>query len=214
MAHALQDFVFLKRTRALAAAAALVAGALAIVGVAVAQDGRAPQQAQGGLPEWPQDLFGALPEPPTDAPPAPVLDPRNPDAAKLQQPRDAFSALPADARGKPDWVRALREGLIQPRASVRGDQERMQLLELDVLMKNTAQMPYVKFPHGAHTQWLACANCHDGLFVPRAGANPTTMPKILAGESCGTCHAKVAFSAMFTCERCHSVPQPGQQQWW
>ena len=141
-------------------------------------------------------------------------DPANPDHAKLQQPKDSFSALPADARGRPDWMRALREGVIQPRASVRGDGPAMPMLDLDILMKNTAQMPYVKFPHNAHTQWLACTNCHDGLFVPKAGANPTTMPKILAGESCGTCHAKVAFTAMFTCERCHSVPQPGQQQWW
>jgi c(7)-type cytochrome triheme protein len=216
MAHALQDFLFLKHTRTLAAAAALVVGALAIVGCAVAQEGTPVAQAQapGGLPQWPQDLFGALPEAPTDDTPVPVHDPANPDDAKLQQPKEAFSALPADARGRPDWVRALREGLIQPRASVRGDGDAMQVLDLDILMKNTAQMPYVKFPHGAHTQWLACTNCHDALFVPKAGANPTTMPKILAGESCGTCHAKVAFTAMFTCERCHSVPQPGQQQWW
>ena len=214
MAHALQDFLFLKHTRTLAAAIALVAGALAIAGGAVAQEGGTPAQAQGALPQWPQDLFGSLPEPATESAPAPVHDPENPDYSKLQQPRDAFAALPADARGRPDWVRALREGAIQPRASVRGEQEAMQSLDLDILMKNTAQMPYVKFPHGAHTQWLACTNCHDALFVPKAGANPTTMPKILAGESCGTCHSKVAFSAMFTCERCHSVPQPGQQRWW
>jgi c(7)-type cytochrome triheme protein len=135
---------------------------------------------------WPQDLFGSLPEPPTDAPPPPVLDPANPDHGKLQQPQESFSALPGDARAaSPTGYAALREGLIQPRASVRGGPEAMQLLELDILMKNTAQMPYVKFPHAAHTPWLACTNCHDGLFVPKAGANPTTMPKILAGESCG-----------------------------
>ncbi|HET8745017.1 MAG TPA: c(7)-type cytochrome triheme domain-containing protein [Ramlibacter sp.] len=207
MAKALQDFLLARRARSLAAALALVTGALAIAGGAAAQ-------AQGALPELPEDLFGALPEPATEAgPPPPVHDPANPDHAKLQQPKEAFAVLPSDARGRPDWVRALREGAIQPRASVRGDAA-MQVLELDVLMKNTAQMPYVKFPHGAHTQWLACANCHDALFVPKAGANPTTMPKILAGESCGVCHAKVAFTAMFTCERCHSEPQPGQQRWW
>jgi len=165
--------------------------------------------------EWPPDLFGGLPEPPTESGPAPaVLDPTNPDGWKLQRPQEAFAPLPQDARGRPDWMRALREGLIQPRASVRGGPESMQALDLDIVMRNTAQMPYVKFPHGAHTQWLACSNCHDTLFVPKAGANPTTMPKILAGESCGVCHAKVAFTAMFTCERCHSVPQPGQKPWW
>jgi len=236
MARALQDFLLATRTRSVVAAFALVAGALAIAGAAVAQaqaqlqtpsqaqaQTQTPQQtpqqtqtpAQTALPEWPPDLFGALPEPASDdAPPPAVHDPANPDHGKLQQPKEAFSALPADARGRPDWVRALREGAIQPRASVRGGDDAMQLLELDILMKNTAQMPYVKFPHGAHTQWLACANCHDALFLPKAGANPTTMTRILAGESCGTCHAKVAFTAMFTCERCHSVPQPGQQRWW
>ena len=203
MARALQDFLLVK---SLVPALALVAGALAIAGAALAQGTEAPV--------LPQDLFGSLPEAPTEEAAPPVLDPANPDHARLQKPQESFGALPQDARGKPDWVRSLREGLIQPRASVRGDQEAMQVLELDILMKNTAQMPYVKFPHGAHTQWLACTNCHDGLFVPKAGANPTTMPKILAGESCGVCHAKVAFTAMFTCERCHSVPQPGQQRWW
>jgi c(7)-type cytochrome triheme protein len=50
--------------------------------------------------------------------------------------------------------------------------------------------------------------------VPKAGANPTNMTRIFQGESCGVCHATVAFTAMFTCERCHSVPQPGQKPWW
>jgi c(7)-type cytochrome triheme protein len=204
----MQDRVRFARSRrrtALAVAALFFAGASWVVGSAVAQV-TAPTLD-------PAELFGGTPDNGDDAPPPPVHDPANPDHAKLQQPQEAFSALPADARGKPDWVRSLREGLIQPRSSVRGGQE-MQVLELDVLMKNTAQMPYVKFPHGAHTQWLACANCHDALFQPKAGANPTTMPKILAGESCGVCHTKVAFTAMFTCERCHSVPQPGQQRYW
>lgn len=211
MARALQDFLLVKSSRAVLAGIALAAGALAIVGAAVAQEPAGVAQAT----ESPQDLFGSLPEPATEAgPPPPVLDPENPDHARLQQPAEAYAGLPQDARGRPDWVRALREGLIQPRASVRGEQEAMTVLDLDVLMKNTAQMGYVRFSHRVHTQWLACTNCHDGLFVPKAGANPTTMPKILAGESCGVCHAKVAFTALYTCERCHSEPQPGQQRWW
>jgi c(7)-type cytochrome triheme protein len=191
-------------------ALASVAAALAWTIVpAVAQDDGSRWKPQ--IPQWPGNLFGDLPEPPTESgPPPPVLDAANPDFPKLQVPQEAFSALPADARGKPDWVRALREGLIQPRASRDGKGKAMEVLDLDVLMQHTAQMPYVRFPHLAHTQWLACSNCHDGLFVPKAGANPTTMPKILAGESCGVCHTKVAFTAMFTCDRCHSVPQPGQ----
>ena len=190
-------------------AAALVRVALAALATALAVlFGAALAQ------EQPADLFGSLPEPPTEAPPpAPVIDPASPAAAALQSPGEAFAPLPADGRGKPDWVRALREGLVQPRSAVAGGQA-MPVLDLDVIMKNTAQMPYVRFPHGAHTQWLACTNCHDALFKPQAGANPTTMTRILQGESCGTCHGTVAFTAMFTCERCHSVAQPGQQPWW
>lgn len=199
-----------KRRTALAVAA-LCSCALWLAGGALAQDAQ-PWKVQ--LPQWPADLFGGAPEPPTDSTPQPVHDPANPDHARLQPAQEAFSVLPADAKGRPDWARALREELIHPRASKDGSGPAMTVLDLDVLMKNTAQMPYVKFPHQAHTQWLACSNCHDGLFVPKAGANPITMPRILAGESCGVCHTKVAFTAMFTCERCHSVPQPGQQKWW
>lgn len=159
-------------------------------------------------------LFGHFPETPTaPAAPAGVLDAANPQQAILQQPGEVLPTLPADARGRPDWMRAIRDGAIAPRADVGGTQ-RMQTLDLDILMKNTAQMPYVRFPHRAHTEWLACSNCHDALFVPRAGANPTSMARVLQGESCGTCHSSVAFAASFTCERCHSVPQSGQQRWW
>jgi c(7)-type cytochrome triheme protein len=182
--------------------ALLAAALLGLVGVALAQ-------------QQPADLFGSLPEPPTEAPPPPpAVDPASEGAALLQKPQDAFATLPRDARGRPDWAQALREGAIQPRASVRGGGAPMQSLDLDIVMKNTAEMPWVRFPHGAHTQWLACANCHDGLFLPKAGANPTTMTRILQGESCGVCHATVAFTALYTCERCHSVAQPGQKPWW
>jgi c(7)-type cytochrome triheme protein len=88
------------------------------------------------------------------------------------------------------------------------------VLELDIIMKNTAQMPFVKFPHEAHTMWLECSNCHDAIFAPKAGANAIDMTKIFRGEACGVCHTKVAFTAMYACERCHSVLQPGQKPWW
>ena len=81
-------------------------------------------------------------------------------------------------------------------------------------MKNTAEMPHVKFPHDSHTQWLACSNCHDKIFVPKAGANAINMTKIFQGEYCGVCHDRVAFTTMFACERCHSVLQPGAKAWW
>jgi c(7)-type cytochrome triheme protein len=188
--------------RAGAAALAFALALAGLVGAALAQQ----QQ---------PDPFGSLPEPPTETRPSPPsVDPASPAAGALQQPAEALVSLPRDGRGKPDWVRALREGAIQPRGTVADAGASMQALDLDVVMKNTAQMPWVRFPHAAHTQWLACGNCHDALFAPRAGANPTTMTRILQGESCGTCHGTVAFTALYTCERCHSVAQPGQKPWW
>lgn len=190
--------------RGRAAAAALVLALAGVLGAAVAQQ-PAPD---------PADLFGSLPEAPGDAGPVPVLDPSNPDHQRLQQAQEAFSALPLDARGKPDWVRALREGAIRPRTEAPPGGAALQSLDLDIVMRSTAQMPYVRFPHAPHSAWLACSNCHDGIFVPKAGANPTDMTRILRGESCGVCHTTVAFDAMYSCERCHSVPQPGQKPWW
>src|SRR5690349_8316891 len=52
---------------------------------------------------------------------APLHDPANPDAARLQRPSEAFAGLPRDKRGEVDWMQALREKRIQPRADVRGD---------------------------------------------------------------------------------------------
>ena len=193
--------------------AALIAVLIWLVGTALAQQG-GEAQAPGQEQEQPANLFGSLPEPPTEpAPAAPILDPANADYTRLQQPQEAFSTLPPDKRGKPDWMRALRENAIQPRSGLAGGPT-LPVLDLDIVMKNTAQMPFVKFPHQAHTMWLACSNCHDAIFVPKAGANAIDMTKIFRGESCGVCHTTVAFTAMFECERCHSVLQPGQQRWW
>jgi len=195
------------RQPARAAFAALAVALPCLLGPALAQPQVTAEPA-------PAALFGADPEPPTEHAPAPVHDPANPDARRLQSPQEAFSVLPQDARGKPDWSRALREDAIGPRTALTGRGEPLQALDLDIVMKNTAQMPYVKFPHRAHTDWLACANCHDGLFVPKAGANAMNMSLILQGQACGVCHTTVAFNAMYSCERCHSVAQPGQTPWW
>jgi c(7)-type cytochrome triheme protein len=179
-----------------------------LVGAAIAQQADQPQAED----DAPRSSYLALPEPPTEQVAAPVLDPANPDFERLQQPQEAFSILPDDKRGRPDWMRALREGAIRPRSSVSGG-EAMQALDQDIIMKNTAQMPYVKFPHQSHAAWLACSNCHDAIFAPKTGANTINMTMILRGESCGICHTKVAFTVM-ACERCHSVLQPGQDGWW
>jgi c(7)-type cytochrome triheme protein len=155
--------------------------------------------------------FRALADESLGAPP--VLDPTNEAYGQLQRPADAFSGLPLDRRGRVDWMKALREGLIQPRADLKGEST-MSVLKLDIIMRNTAQMPYVRFPHESHTMWLECSNCHDAIFVPKAGANPINMAKIVRGEYCGVCHDRVAFMSLFDCERCHSVLREGEKGWW
>lgn len=135
-----------------------------------------------------------------------LYDPANPDLKFLQRHNEATRNLPRDAVGFPDWMRALREGAINPRAGVRGTKS-MDVLDLDIVMRNTKEMPNVRFPHRSHTLWLACSNCHPALFNPVAGSNPIRMADIFRGQFCGMCHDRVAFITFFSCDRCHSVPK-------
>jgi c(7)-type cytochrome triheme protein len=144
-----------------------------------------------------------------------VHDQENAETRQLQQIDQAIPRWLRDKTGRPDWVRLLDGGFINPRDSLRGDKgPGMSVLEMDVVMKNTKQMPWVRFPHRAHTQWLECSNCHDAIFVARAGGNRMDMNRIFRGEYCGACHGRVAFSPMVACERCHSIPQGNVPAWW
>lgn len=138
-------------------------------------------------------------------------DPTNPDLGHLQRYEQATRGLPFDANGFPDWMRALREGVINPRMSLNG-QDKMQVLDLDVIMRHTKEMPNVRFPHRSHTLWLDCSNCHPDPFKPVAGSNSIRMADIFRGKFCGKCHDRVAFITFFSCFRCHSVPQGSTAQ--
>lgn len=148
-----------------------------------------------------------------DEPQRMYYDDASPDRQLLQQAGEALAKLPRDKRGAVDWMAAMRTGAIAPRANLDGTQA-PQVLDQDIILKNTKEMPWVKFPHNSHTEWLACSNCHDSLFVPKAGANPISMDRIFRGEYCGACHGRVAFITHYACERCHSVPQGGIKAWW
>ncbi len=184
-----------------------------------------PRPAVQPAPE-PRATIGAIPEAPTAIPPpgagaaptahppprrrtasgghGPHYDPANPRLALLQKPDDALHGMPIDSGGEINWSAALDQRLIAPRASLAG-KESMQVLDLDIVMKNTRAMPAVRFPHRPHTEWLACKNCHERIFVSAAGRNKISMQDIFLGKYCGVCHDKVAFST-YDCERCHSVP--------
>lgn len=133
-------------------------------------------------------------------------DPTNPDRARLQRIDEATRHLPYDSNGFPDWMRALRQGLIKPRSGLNAN-DTMETLDLDVVMRNTKDMPHVRFPHRAHTEWLACSNCHPKPFPTTKGTLEIRMNNIFRGEYCGQCHDRVAFITFFSCDRCHSVPQ-------
>jgi c(7)-type cytochrome triheme protein len=164
----------------------------------------------------PRNEFQSVPHVPDELPAQDMnqfYDAANPDLYKLQKSSEAAATLPLDKKGAIDWMAALRSGAIAPRAALSGD-VKMTVLDLDIVMRNTKEMPYVKFPHNSHTQWLACSNCHDKIFVPKAGANSIDMSKIFSGQYCGACHDRVAFLTTYSCERCHSVPHGDVKAWW
>lgn len=135
-----------------------------------------------------------------------LYDPGNPDRIRLQKIDEATQHLPYDANGFPDWMKALRQGLIKPRSGLNAN-DTMETFDLDVVMRNTKDMPHVRFPHRAHTEWLACSNCHPQPFPTTKGTLEIRMSNIFRGEYCGKCHDRVAFITFFSCDRCHSVPQ-------
>ena len=167
-----------------------------------------------------EDFFVGDPTPPAPVPDAPrswhklardgIHDPRSEALPYLQQPREALSVLPAGKAGNlVDWVSALRQGDIAPWSGLRRS-AKMEILDRDIVLTDTKNMPTVTFPHLVHSEWLACSSCHDQLFVAQRGANDIRMRDILAGKSCGLCHGKVAFPAD-RCFQCHDGPRPGMK---
>ena len=131
-------------------------------------------------------------------------DPQTPAIGLLQEPAEALSQLPPDTVGnKVLWNQALREGYIQPRTNIYPE-TKIEILDMDIIMDKTGEMPLVRFPHQPHTEWLDCNNCHDKIFIKKVDANPINMFAILSGEYCGQCHGAVAFP-LTECNRCHSV---------
>jgi c(7)-type cytochrome triheme protein len=134
-----------------------------------------------------------------------VHDPAGPAISYLQEPGEALAKLPPDVVGNQvRWVKALAEGAISPRTNILPE-TKVNILDLDVILPRTGEMPMVRFPHRQHTEWLDCSNCHEKLFKSKAGATKAlNMFEILQGEYCGLCHGAVAFP-LTECKRCHSV---------
>jgi c(7)-type cytochrome triheme protein len=146
----------------------------------------------------------ALAGPRTAAAPAPAAPPAAPAVEKLKTWDEVAKALPTTAIGGVDWVKAIANGLVAPRSALDPKASGPPPLTLDVERIPKDQPTFrVVFPHSAHTQWLACANCHPGIFQMKRGATPINMGAIFAGQYCGVCHGKVAFAVPTGCPRCH-----------
>jgi c(7)-type cytochrome triheme protein len=140
-----------------------------------------------------------------------VHDPKSPAIGVLQEPGQALAKLPADTAGNyVKWVEALEKGAIAPRTNIKPETV-IRLREDSIVISKFGSMPAVTFPHRQHTLWLDCSNCHESLFVSKAGANKFRMQKILDGEQCGVCHGAVAFP-LTECNRCHNTSNASLQR--
>ena len=138
-----------------------------------------------------------------------IHDPENDATSMLQPPLAAFEALPRSNSGnRVDWVKALAQSRIQPRADRLDAQAQPIMMDLNIVREVKGSMPDVVYPHKQHTEWLDCSNCHPAIFAPQKGANQISMASILLGQACGVCHGKVAFPVS-ECRLCHSKPKSG-----
>ncbi len=144
----------------------------------------------------------------------PAEEPQRP-AEKAKTFDEAVEALPRGRAGNVDWVQAIKEGAIAPRPGLDPKAPEHATLDLDVeLASSPSKLFSVTYPHGAHTQWLTCGNCHPAIFPLKKGTEPVgvTMANIRAGKQCGVCHGKVAFPIDSECSRCHTKI-PAKVEW-
>jgi c(7)-type cytochrome triheme protein len=133
-----------------------------------------------------------------------IHDPANDGTHALQPPLAAFEQMPRSSAGnRVDWVKALGQNAIAPRADRVDPKAEPMVMDLNVVREVKGSMPDVVYPHKQHTEWLDCSNCHPAIFVPQKGANQISMASILLGQDCGVCHGKVAFPVS-ECRLCHS----------
>ena len=102
-----------------------------------------------------------------------------------------------------NWVETLRGGMIAPRHYLKSKPADITFDKTLTLEAEWTFVPPSIFPHKAHTEWLACNNCHPDIFnIKKKGTEDFSMNNILKGEFCGVCHLRVAFP-MDDCARCH-----------
>lgn len=111
----------------------------------------------------------------------------------------ALEMLPRTQTGSPDWLQAINDGVIAPRAI--DESQPHSEFGLDFKLQAANPMFDAWFPHSSHTRIMSCDNCHGSIFPYRN--NEMTMAKINQGQYCGACHGKVGFP-LNECKRCHT----------
>ncbi|HEX9020122.1 MAG TPA: c(7)-type cytochrome triheme domain-containing protein [Nitrospirota bacterium] len=102
-----------------------------------------------------------------------------------------------------NWAKALTDGLIRPKKSLRSDFKPVILDRTLTLRAEMSGIPPAVFPHKIHSEWLDCDICHPDIFnIKKKTTKHFSMWRILNKEFCGVCHLSVAFP-MNECERCH-----------
>ncbi len=113
----------------------------------------------------------------------------------------AQEMLPKDDIDEVDWMAAMREGIIRPRAAIDGPGDpEANLFKFNFYLPGPDPTMDAYFPHQSHTEWLTCESCHAKIF--RYRGTELNMDAIFSGEYCAKCHGIVAF-ALDSCNRCH-----------
>lgn len=119
---------------------------------------------------------------------------------------EKLAALPRYEKGDINWVKALNDGLIKPKAGLEDDapdQDTEDALVTMVPKESPDDKAY--YPHLPHTKVLSCKSCHPAIFKKKEGASDFTMAAIKKGQFCGVCHGAVAFHPK-DCDLCHVEP--------
>ncbi len=124
---------------------------------------------------------------------------------------DRFTAkLPKSKPGNLiDWEEAEARGLIHPVDYLPGVSIRRKTLTAQndfSITSKSVWMPDIIFSHKKHIVWNGCEVCHPDIFPSaKKGTLKYTMFEISAGQYCGLCHDRVAFT-LNNCGKCHAVP--------
>jgi c(7)-type cytochrome triheme protein len=127
------------------------------------------------------------------------------DAARTRDFETFTAKFPKNAYGI-DWEEAEATSVIKPIDTLQGVSMKK------VAMKNPEDFAIqarvtwasdIVFSHKKHNTWNGCETCHPDIF-PSTKKTGTryTMFHIEAGEYCGVCHGKVAFTIK-ACNGCH-----------